>query len=295
MTNLVQVILSSHGLQEPGLEGLRGLLRVAPDGHWTRQLHLLPLQRHRSTQASRDTFYRMATLYRCAIYFMALIEEIDIVHDCSPFEGSSVQHLVQKGVPVRNIIHDDRQCGAARLEANEALIECVCQDSVTSNREILILDFNEHISELDGYTDANGNLMLQLAERLRLNIANLDPRCEGNLKYGTTGIDKNRKGPGLAYADDIILMAGTPRDMQALLNICATEIEKLGLRYISKKTTVLQLADVALGNETLTLSGNVLEVASLCKCLGVTLRSGGDIYGQHDEITRRTALWGFNR
>ncbi|KAH6945790.1 hypothetical protein HPB50_009948 [Hyalomma asiaticum] len=62
-----------------------------------------------------------------------------------------------------------------RLEANEALIECVASD-----REILILgDFNGHISELDGYTDPNGNLLLWLAERLQLNIANLDPRCEG--------------------------------------------------------------------------------------------------------------------
>ncbi|KAH6941007.1 hypothetical protein HPB50_011999 [Hyalomma asiaticum] len=71
-----------------------------------------------------------------------------------------------------------------RLEANEALIECVYQDSecMASDREILILgDFNGHISELDGYTDANGNLLLQLAERLQLNIANLDPRCQMHL------------------------------------------------------------------------------------------------------------------
>ncbi|KAH7957837.1 hypothetical protein HPB52_023237 [Rhipicephalus sanguineus] len=68
------------------------------------------------------------------------------------------------------------------LEANDALTECVCQDSecVTSDREMLILgDFNGHISELDGYTDANGSLSMQLAERLQLDIANLDPRCEG--------------------------------------------------------------------------------------------------------------------
>ncbi|KAH6933478.1 hypothetical protein HPB50_015426 [Hyalomma asiaticum] len=107
-----------------------------------------------------------------------------------------------------------------------------------------------------------------------------------SLKFGTTGIDKNRKVPGLAYADDIVQMAETPRDMQALLNICAAEIEKQGLRYNAKKTTVIQLACVALGNETLTLSRNVLEVASSRKCLGVTLHSGGDIYGQHEEIIR---------
>ncbi|KAH6925625.1 hypothetical protein HPB50_008073 [Hyalomma asiaticum] len=77
-----------------------------------------------------------------------------------------------------------------RLEANEALIECVCQDSecVASDREILILgDFNGHISELDEYTDANGKLLLRLAERLQLNIANLDPRCEGKYTWCARG------------------------------------------------------------------------------------------------------------
>ncbi|KAH6948156.1 hypothetical protein HPB50_023106 [Hyalomma asiaticum] len=80
-----------------------------------------------------------------------------------------------------------------RLEANEALIECVCQDSecVASDREILILgDFNGHMSELDGYTDANGNLSLRLAERLQLNIANLDPRWSD---HNRMSIDFSRK------------------------------------------------------------------------------------------------------
>uniref|UniRef100_L7LU83 Putative tick transposon n=1 Tax=Rhipicephalus pulchellus TaxID=72859 RepID=L7LU83_RHIPC len=78
----------------------------------------------------------------------------------------------------------------SRLEANEALIDCVCQDSkcVTSDREVLILgDFNGHISELDGYTDANGSLLMQLAERLQLDIANLDPRCEGKYTWCARG------------------------------------------------------------------------------------------------------------
>lgn len=75
-----------------------------------------------------------------------------------------------------------------------------------------------------------------------------------SLKFGTTGIDKNRKVLGLAYVDDIVLMAETPRKMQALLNVCAAEIEKLGLCYNAKKTTAVQLAGVAHGSDTLTLS-----------------------------------------
>ncbi|XP_037521552.1 uncharacterized protein LOC119398809 [Rhipicephalus sanguineus] len=98
-----------------------------------------------------------------------------------------------------------------------------------------------------------------------------------SLKFSTTGIDENRKIPGLAFADDIVLMAENPRYMQVLLNICAAEIEKLGLRYNAKKTTVVQLVGVAPG------------------CLIVQVpRSDaafrGDIYGQHEEIIRRIAL-----
>lgn len=101
-------------------------------------------------------------------------------------------------------------------------------------------------------------------------------------------------------------MTENHRDMQALLNICAAEVEKLGLRYNAKKTTVVQLVGVTLGNETLTLSGKALGVASLYKYLGVTMCAGGDIYSEHEEIVRRMALraqcvlrrrsiWGFNR
>lgn len=72
-----------------------------------------------------------------------------------------------------------------RTEANEKLIEFVCQDVMylTNNQEILILgDFNGHISELEGYTDVNGNLLMQLAERL-LDIAFLDHRCDGQFRW----------------------------------------------------------------------------------------------------------------
>ncbi|KAH7982429.1 hypothetical protein HPB52_005000 [Rhipicephalus sanguineus] len=52
---------------------------------------------------------------------------------------------------------------------------------------LVLGDFNGHISELDGYTDANGSLLMQLAERLQLDIANLDPRREGNQQRREAG------------------------------------------------------------------------------------------------------------
>ncbi|KAH7967319.1 hypothetical protein HPB49_023949 [Dermacentor silvarum] len=61
------------------------------------------------------------------------------------------------------------------------------------------------------------------------------------LRYAS-GIDDNRRIPGLACADDLLLMAEIPRDMQSLLVICANEMKKLGLRFNAQKTTVVQLA-----------------------------------------------------
>lgn len=94
--------------------------------------------------------------------------------------------------------------------------------------------------------------------------------------------------------------------MQALLNICAAEVKKLGFRYNAKKTNVVQLVGVTLCNETLTLSGQALGLASLYKYIRVTLCAGGDIYREHEEIVKRMALrahcvlqrrgiWGLNR
>ncbi|KAL3188226.1 hypothetical protein MRX96_023972 [Rhipicephalus microplus] len=55
-------------------------------------------------------------------------------------------------------------------------------------REVPILgDFNGHISELDGYTDVNGKLLIQLSERLQLEILNNIPCCEGQTTWSARG------------------------------------------------------------------------------------------------------------
>lgn len=44
-------------------------------------------------------------------------------------------------------------------------------------------DFNGHVQLIDGYQDRNGGLMLQLAERLSLEVANLRPDCIGETTW----------------------------------------------------------------------------------------------------------------
>lgn len=70
--------------------------------------------------------------------------------------------------------------------ANAELLACVLNDARkwAKNQEIIIIgDFNGHVTELDGFTDASGRLLLQLADNLQLAIANLGQRCQGQTTW----------------------------------------------------------------------------------------------------------------
>ncbi|XP_037557960.1 uncharacterized protein LOC119435064 [Dermacentor silvarum] len=69
---------------------------------------------------------------------------------------------------------------------NHDIIQCITEDVGRwgSNREVLVMgDFNGHVQLIDGYQDRNGGLMLQLAERLSLEVANLRPDCIGETTW----------------------------------------------------------------------------------------------------------------
>ncbi|KAH7975018.1 hypothetical protein HPB49_022835 [Dermacentor silvarum] len=109
------------------------------------------------------------------------------------------------------------------------------------------------------------------------------------LRYTTSGID-NRRIPGLAYADDLLLMTEIPHDMQSLLDICANEMKKLGLQFNAQETTVVQLAGKLAEGTVLRLGEEVLQIASSVKYLGVNLCDGEDLYGLHEEKVGQTAF-----
>ncbi|KAL3213267.1 hypothetical protein MRX96_035538 [Rhipicephalus microplus] len=58
------------------------------------------------------------------------------------------------------------------------------------------------------------------------------------LKYSTREIEENRRLPGLTITYDVVFMAETKVDLQALLDISATEMTELGLRQENLGCTV---------------------------------------------------------
>lgn len=126
------------------------------------------------------------------------------------------------------------------------------------------------------------------------------------LKYSTSGLDETCRLPGLVFADDLVLTAEHPEDLQALLDICAAEVADLGLRFNTRKSSVVQLAGSWPHKLKLTLCGETLNVSTTYKYLGVVLCAEDNLYESHETNLRRTALraqcilrrrclWGCNR
>ncbi|KAL3191496.1 hypothetical protein MRX96_059867 [Rhipicephalus microplus] len=69
--------------------------------------------------------------------------------------------------------------------------------------------------------------------------------------YSTSGIDENRRLPRLTFADDVVLMTETKVDLLVLLNICASKMTELRLRFNAKKT------------KAVSFTGNMAEAADL--------------------------------
>lgn len=65
-------------------------------------------------------------------------------------------------------------------------MKCLSADikSFGNEGEIILLgDMNAHIQDLDGYTDNNGRLMLDLCEQHALVIVNTGPKCDGQITW----------------------------------------------------------------------------------------------------------------
>ncbi|KAH8029907.1 hypothetical protein HPB51_005209 [Rhipicephalus microplus] len=109
------------------------------------------------------------------------------VETCGPLLDSEIVQMVRPHdcIPENDDDDDDignepppRAADGAHNVENERLLECVLEDMerLAGCREVPILgDFNGHISELDGYTDVNGKLLIQLIKsdhnRLRLDLS----------------------------------------------------------------------------------------------------------------------------
>lgn len=54
----------------------------------------------------------------------------------------------------------------------------------------------------------------------RLERALLNLNLRFHLRFSTTSAEENHRLPGLAFADDLVVMAENSQDLQALLDIC---------------------------------------------------------------------------
>lgn len=69
---------------------------------------------------------------------------------------------------------------SARIHAgNSGMTQCIVEDVTrwAIQHEVLIGDFNGHLQALDGFQDANVDLLMTLAHTLALDVVNLRPDC----------------------------------------------------------------------------------------------------------------------
>lgn len=96
-----------------------------------------------------------------------------------------------------------------------------------------------------------------------------------NLSYMENGQMVRQHLPGLFYADDLVLTAGTCEEMQQLLDICTKQGDRLGLKFSSRKCKVLKWGpteNVEGALDTpLVLQGETVQCGTEYKYLGVHL------------------------
>ncbi|KAH7953373.1 hypothetical protein HPB49_007497 [Dermacentor silvarum] len=111
---------------------------------------------------------------------------------------------------------------------------------------------------------------------------------------------------GLAFADDLVLMAEGLQDLRALIDICHAKITCLELRFSCKETAIVHLAGPGTDEATIQLGDARVSTCPAYKYLGMQLSSDLDLYGQHETslrqkalraqcVLRRRILWGCNR
>ncbi|KAH8020329.1 hypothetical protein HPB51_000670 [Rhipicephalus microplus] len=134
---------------------------------------------------------------------------------------------------------------------------------------------------------------------------------DGSTAYWTRpGSNDSRHGPALheaiTFADDIVLMAESTEEMQALLDIFQDEITRLGLCFNVKKTALLRLVGECIKERVVTLGDAEVSSCTEYRYLGVKLSASTDMYSLHEaktreyglraqSILRRRCLWGCNR
>ncbi|KAH8032841.1 hypothetical protein HPB51_003078 [Rhipicephalus microplus] len=148
--------------------------------------------------------------------------------------------------------------------------------------------------------------LLYILYASRIERALLNSNLGFSMRFSTTSAEENFHLPGLAFADDLVVMAESNQELQSLLDICQTELASLGLRFNTKKSAVVRLTGGSTDAAALTLGGELLATRNDYRYLGVTLCVDAAKYSLHETVIRQTALqaqrilrrrclWGCNR
>lgn len=148
--------------------------------------------------------------------------------------------------------------------------------------------------------------LLYILYTSRMERALLNSGLGFRLRFSTSSANENHRLPGLAFADDLVIMAENREDLQTLLDICQVEISRIGLCFSTRKSAVVCLAGGLTDPVVLTLGGKPVAICNEYRYLGVTLCAEADKYSFHEtvlrqaalraqRILRRRCLWGCNR
>lgn len=126
------------------------------------------------------------------------------------------------------------------------------------------------------------------------------------LEYSTEGLKSQCFLPGLVFADDIVLLASTSKELQRLAGICADTLARLGLCFNANKSAVLCFAGGKDADPSIRLPcGEPIVQNTKYRYLGVHLSTEAKYLTAHEDhlrqaskraskVLRRRCLWGFN-
>ncbi|KAH7974038.1 hypothetical protein HPB49_008739 [Dermacentor silvarum] len=103
---------------------------------------------------------------------------------CPSHSSCKREHLKEKLEEVTRCHHTFTEAQKPPGEALVVLLTTACERG--QRAEIIVVgDFNAHVENLDGCTDANDRLFLELAESAGLVITNLTEKCCGATTWST--------------------------------------------------------------------------------------------------------------
>ena len=123
----------------------------------------------------------------------------------------------------------------------------------------------------------------------------------------TTGQIAGMRIPFLLFADDMLILAGSNRELEEMMRLCQGKTKMLGLRFNAKKSAIMVMNGNEERNINIEFDGERVEYTEKYKYLGVTIIDNQhEIWEEERVIRKRKAdrgasivksrsLWSFNR